>query len=170
MHLLDLPDEILEPCCPETELRNLRLTCKRFAILSSKSLFAHLRLLPTTKSAEKLQCILDGPLAALVNSITLQASTLEPGCRQSWERCPAWNVDLDVDNGSESDPPNTNHEYRTEPDNETLSTVSTDERELSTIIKRTLSQIGRLPNLRHIELIYDDRVSKIGLLFGILLG
>lgn len=144
MHLLDLPEEILELCCPETGLHKLRLTCKRFAILPSKSLFAHLRLLPTTKIAEKLQCILDGPLDPLVNSMTLQASTLGPGFRHSGERCPTWNLDLEADNGSESEPPNPNYEYGIELDVEPVSTVHTDERELSTTFKRTLSQIGRL--------------------------
>jgi hypothetical protein len=112
MHLLDLPDEILQLCCPETDLGKVRLACKRFAILSSKPLFTHISLLPTTKSAEKLRSILsDESLAPLVESLTLQASILGPGFREPDELAPTWNVDLGLDGGSEDNLSDNEHEY-----------------------------------------------------------
>jgi len=157
MQLLDLPDEVLQLCCPETDLDKVRLTCKRLAILSSKLLFAHVRLWPTARSAEKLQCILnDGLLAPLVDSITVQASIIATGCA---EPIPTWNVDLKVGASCGNDHVKSENEYGVEIDDGTP-TESTLERELSTAFKQTLSQIGRLRNIRRLKLIYDDYVRN----------
>lgn len=160
MQLLDLPNEILQLCCPGTDLDKLRLTCKRFAIMASKPLFAHVRLLPTTQSAAKLQSIIENEsLAALVESITLQASTMGPGRCDEDEPAPIWNVDLGVGTGSEDGRHNTDNEYGIEPD-DGCDEEFISERELSTIFKQTLHEIGRFSNLRSLELIYNDYVGR----------
>lgn len=163
MHLLDLPDEILQLCCPTTDLAGLRLTCRRFAIISLKPLFSHVHLLPNTRSAKKLQSILNNEsLAPLVNGITVQASLLGPGWQDVDDPIPVWNLDLVADNERQNDHVSPGIEYGIEDEGncENFSTEFGLEHEVSAVFKRTISGIGRLPNLRRLELRYDDDVNE----------
>jgi hypothetical protein len=164
MQLLDLPDELLDICCSRIDeltepfdedayptadqinleaLRNLRLTCKRISALVNKHLFSRLVLQPSISNVLKARAILDDPrLNPIVNTIYLQASLKDDwGCTGDQPRT-IWNrQDEDVGPGV------------------------TDEQaaewycELPATFKQMIGDIGKLRNLRRIELVFDYNVE-----------
>lgn len=166
MHLLDLPDELLDICCSQIDtvtepidedawptaaqvnlaaLRNLRLTCKHVSPLASKHLFSRLTLFPTKASALKARSVLDDPcLNSLVNTICLPASLEENRDRGKSDDPPrpSWNID------QEDDP-----EWETNASGEEHAIDG--DGELSATFKRMMGDIGLFRNLRRIELLYD---------------
>lgn len=161
MQLLDLPNEILQICCPKTGLKKLRLTCKHLAMVASKPLFSHVRLWPTSESAEKLQAILnDSSLARMVNSITLHASLEGPGHVDVEAAKPIWDLDLGANGELTGDGSRSRGEYGIEHEAEVFDGWYPYFFELSSTFKQTLSQIGRLQNIRRLEVIFNDHVSK----------
>lgn len=95
MRLLDLPDELLVLCCDQVDTlaaKALRLSCTRFASLTSKRLYSRLQLLPTAASARKARAVLeDGRLNSLVTAISIQASLedVDENLKPDWD-VPVW--------------------------------------------------------------------------------
>ena len=169
MHLLDLPDELLDLCCSRIDeltepidedayptadqinleaLRNLHLTCKRISPLVNKHLFSRLVLRPEESNALKARAILnDVQLNPLVHTIYLQASAENDRIHRRESANPTWNQDEDV------------LERETDADNGDHS--AEDDGELPATFKRMLSDIGLFRNLRRIELVYDYIVEGL---------
>ena len=78
MHLLALPEEILDHCCHHANascLKALRLTNSQLVASASKHLFEHVDVQPTTKSVARSKLVLEHTsLNPLVKSVTFNTS------------------------------------------------------------------------------------------------
>lgn len=152
MHLLDLPDELLEVCCATGDPKALRLTCRRLTPLATKQLFAHAILQASAESANKLRAILrDEHLAPLVTSLEIRTTMDEYDSNDllpRWEIETAYELEFDEDEQAAED------EYGSESCNEYY-------QELSAVFKSTLYRVGSIQNLRHVTLQYHDRVCSL---------
>lgn len=92
-----------------------------------------------------------------MTELTIQASIEGLGWWLDDEPKPTWDVDLEDECGIIDC---SKGEYGIEPDDGSSASSYLGMPELSVSFKRTLSEIGRLQNPRHLELIYDEYVSK----------
>lgn len=183
MSLIDLPDELLTRCCATRDFRwedtkRLRLTCKRFALLFTPKLFSKVRLLPTAKSAEKAQSILqDERLSLLVKTISIKPALQDV---DDWScganENPCWKLDVLESEDSESlikdDCPSRMYGYELDHEDDesgseddsaddgtgAAKSLSDLEKELSVVYKRMLSKIGLFKNLRCVRLLHNMNV------------
>lgn len=165
MHLLRLPDELLEMCYGATDIKALRLTCKRLALLTTKQVFADVLLKPTTKSAKKLRAILGSQhLASLITALTIHAS-IDLGPHFNQYITPAWKVEIPYDgpfDGNDQADEQVSPFVYCDEEDATLGYVTLEHyTELSTFFKRTLHDIGLIQNLRHVTLHYRGRVRTL---------
>lgn len=127
-------------------VRALRLTCRRFAPMTTKRLFSHVHLLPTTDSANKARAVLENKeLMPLVTTISIKASLDDPPMGPYNEEVkPSW----DVPRYCENDPEYADESKHGLENNGVLSKT----------FKQMLSDIGQFNNLRRVEVDFDWEV------------
>lgn len=181
MHLFDLPEELLSQCCSTTDVKSLRLTCKRFSLLFAPQLFRNIQLLPTPGSAKKALSVLkDDRLSLLVTEIYIRPHTWEDGYnRDPWEDPnPCWKIEA-LDNNDcgeplveilkpskvfgfdfdrENEDEDSDAEGEGDDDDDEDETSEEMEKELSAFFKRVIHEIGRFKNLRRVTLKHTDIV------------